>query len=343
MHRLPVGKLPPALLAELLQRHAPHDPRLLLGPGIGLDCTVLDFGSRLLVAKSDPITFTAEQIGWYAVHVNANDVATTGAAPRWFLATLLLPEKGADTALVRDIFAQIEQACQQVGAQLVGGHTEITSGLDRPIVCGTMLGEVEREKLITPRGARPGDVLLLTKGVPIEATSILAREFPQRLAHLPEEVLARARDYLQHPGISVVGEALSAAATGSVTAMHDPTEGGLATGLWELGQACGHGLEIDLEQVRVPEEAQAVCEALGINPLDAIASGALLLAARPKSAGRVQEAIAATGSQAARIGTVVAGEGVWVGEGASRAALPIPPRDAIARLFEEGDEKLPEA
>jgi hydrogenase expression/formation protein HypE len=335
MDRLPIGKLPPKILHGLLQRHAPTDPRVLLGPGVGLDCAVLDFDDILLVAKSDPITFTEEEIGWYAVHVNANDVVTTGASPRWFLATLLLPEERADTLMATDIFDQIGDACKSIGAQLIGGHTEITTGLDRPIVVGTMLGEVERDHLITPQGARPGDLLLLTKGVPIEATSILAREFADRLLKLPVEVLSAAREFLHKPGISVVPEALAAAGTGSVTAMHDPTEGGLASGLWELAEAAHVKLVVEKDSVLIPPESSMICEALGVNPLEAIASGALLLSIKPEGLEQVLKAVEAHDVDISIIGQVVEGHDVAIRTEGVERPLRWPPRDTLARLFEE--------
>jgi len=146
----PLGKLPAEHLARLLARYTPSDPRVVLGPGIGRDAAVISFGDRYLIAKTDPITFATDEIGWYAVHVNANDVACTGATARWFLATLLLPEGHAPPSLVDDIFDQIASACDELGVALVGGHTEITHGLDRPIVVGCMLGEVTPEKLVRP-------------------------------------------------------------------------------------------------------------------------------------------------------------------------------------------------
>src|SRR5574341_994293 len=204
MASLPVGKLPVDLLAGWLSRAPTSDPRLILGPGVGLDCAILDYGETLLALKSDPITFATDQIGWYAVQVNANDVATTGAEPRFFLATILLPEAGADEGLAETILRQVRSACAEVGAELVGGHTEVTHGLGRPIVAGTMLGEVERERLVLPTGARPGDSLVLTKRLAVEATAILAREKAPSLAgRVGPAVLARAREFLRHPGIGV--------------------------------------------------------------------------------------------------------------------------------------------
>jgi hydrogenase expression/formation protein HypE len=334
MTHFPAGKLPPHVLSKLLGQHAPSDPSVILGPGIGLDCAVIEFGDRALVLKSDPITFTAENIGWYAVHVNANDIATTGAQPKWFLATLLLPEDRFDETQIAEILDQIDAACQSIGATLVGGHTEITAGIDRCIVIGTMVGEVDRDSLITPQGARPGDVLLLTKGIPIEATSILANDFADELGSLPDNLLNRAREFLHDPGISVVAEALAAASTGGVTAMHDPTEGGFSAGVWELAAAAKVGIEVEKGSILIPPEALSICNELNVNPLEAIASGALLLTVQPDMADDVLGAIEAIGAAAFVIGRVVEGEGVAMRIGNTLTALPWPTRDALTRLFE---------
>ncbi len=334
MTNFPAGKLPPQVLSKLLEQHAPSDPRVLLGPGIGLDCAVIEFGDRALVLKSDPITFTAENIGWYAVHVSANDVATTGAHPKWFLATFLLSQDRFDETRIAEILSQIEAACQSIGATLVGGHTEITTGIDRCIVVGTMVGEVDRDSLITPQDACPGDLLLLTKGIPIEATSILANDFADELRSLPADLLNRARKFLYDPGISVVPEALAAAGIKGVNAMHDPTEGGFSAGVWELAAAAKVGIEIEKESIHIPPEALSICNELDINPLEAIASGALLLAVQPDATDHVLRAIETIGVAAFVIGRVVEGEGVAMRTADALTPLPWPARDALARLFE---------
>ncbi|MEJ2346771.1 MAG: AIR synthase family protein [Gammaproteobacteria bacterium] len=331
---LPVGKLPADLLAQLLQGAPVDDPRVLLGPGIGLDCAVIDAGDRLLVLKSDPITFVARDMGRYLVEINANDIATAGAAPRWLLVTLLLPERRATAALVRQIMDEVYGACRRLGIAVVGGHTEITHGLDQPIAVGALIGEVERERLVTPRGARPGDRLLLTKGVPIEGTSILAREFPQRLAGvLSEEELARAQAFLHRPGISVVRDAGIALDAGRVHAMHDPTEGGLDAALWELAQASGRSLWVDPERIPVPPLAARVCACFGIDPRTTIASGALLLSAAAGDADAIRQALESEGIPCADIGEV-SGGAAEVRCGADHELLAWPTRDGIAQVFE---------
>jgi hydrogenase expression/formation protein HypE len=333
---LPVGKLPPKLLAELLAAAPARDPSVLVGPGIGMDCAVVEFGERLLVCKSDPVTFVTDHLGDYLVRVNANDVATTGATPRWLLVTLLLPEASTTEVLVRAIMAQIGEACREMGITLIGGHTEITHGLDRPVAVGALLGEVARDRLITPRGARPGDRILLTKGVPIEGTAILAQEFSERLRPLLGEAgLQEAQAFLRHPGISVVPDARLAMAAGEVSAMHDPTEGGLATALWELAEASGRGLLVDLAAVPVPEVSARICDALGIDPVATIASGALLLTAPAADSAGIIAALAAEGIPCAEIGEVHAGPPT-VEQRTAGGAMPLacPERDELARLFE---------
>jgi hydrogenase expression/formation protein HypE len=334
---LPVGKLPAELLARLLARVPNQDASVRLGPGIGLDCAVLDIGDRYLVLKSDPITFASDEIGSYLVHVNANDIATTGAVPRWLLVTALLPEDRTPTALVEKLFEQVIAACREIDVSLIGGHTEITATVAQPVLVGTMLGEVEKHRLVTPRGARPGDLVILTKGVPIEATSLLAREFPRALAgRFSQEEISLAANFIHNPGISVLKDARLAMQAGQVTAMHDPTEGGLAAALWELAEACGKTLLVDLTAVSIPDLSKRLCEAFGIDPLAAIASGALLLTASPYDGPRICQALIAENIPAQVIGRILSGKPqVLVGPDENPTQLLRPARDEIARLFEK--------
>lgn len=291
----------------------------------------------MLVAKTDPITFATDLIGWYVVNVNANDIATMGAEPRWFMGALLLPES-AEEATVTAIFDQIGDACQALGVTAVGGHTEVTIGLDRPILVGCMLGEVERDRLVTSSGARPGDVLILTGGIAVEGTALLAREVGEELTArgMAAEAVAQARDLLLSPGISVVPAARAAMAAGGVTALHDPTEGGLATGLRELGAASEVGLEANAEAITVLPLTRQVCAALELDPLGLIASGALLVAARPEAAEATLASVRKAGVNAAIIGRVLPqAEGLWLVTAGERRPLPEFARDEVARFLDE--------
>jgi hydrogenase maturation factor len=277
------------------------------------------------------------------VQDNANEIATTGAAPRRMMVTVLLPEGPTTSELVDKISAHLYSACRSIGVSLIGGHTEITYGLDRPILSATMIGEVERQRLVTPAGAKQGDCLLLTKGVPIEATSILAREFPGHLtdprhpAFLSEMELQHARDFLHLPGISVLKDAQTAIQAGRVHAMHDPTEGGLLTALWELAQACGRSLKVDLEAIHIPDVSGRICQIMGINPLAAIASGALLMAVEAEDAPAICSALAKEQIPCNQIGEVLETNPhpqVWQMIANRPALVSYPARDEIAGLFE---------
>lgn len=332
---LQVGKLPASLLAEMLEKYTITDRRIAVGPRIGEDVAAIDFGDRYLLAKTDPITFVAEDIGYYAINVNANDIACSGGVPKWFLATLLLPEGKTDRALVETIFSQLNQACRKFKISFCGGHTEVTYDLDRPIVVGMMLGEVEKGKLVRTGGAQVGDQLILTKGIAIEATSIIAREKAEHLSRVfSDELVQRAQRFLHEPGISVLKDAQVAVSAGEVHAMHDPTEGGLATGIHELAEAADVGVLVDYERIPMLPESKLICEEFGIDPLGAIASGALLIAAPPASSSKIVKALQNEGIQAVVIGEIVEREkGVRLVYKGDLTPLPRFDQDEITKIF----------
>ena len=330
-----IGKLPHNLLAEMLSKVS-LDDRVIVGPGIGIDAAVIDYGERLLVTKTDPITFATDLIGWYAVNVNANDIAVMGAEPKWFMATILLPQ-GTGEDMVRGLFDQITSACEELGISLVGGHTEITHDLNRPVIVGCMLGETDRAHLVTAGGARVGDDILVTKGIAVEGTSILARESRDRLRGMgfTEEFLGRAANYLFDPGISVIPDARIAAANAHIHAMHDPTEGGLATSLMEIAEASGLGLEVRLEAIPILPETQTLCRELKLDPLGLIASGSLVLTCDSADTPRLLEAFGQEGIRASLIGRMMPKEhGLKMSDGSEVSDLSEFPRDEIARFFE---------
>jgi len=338
MRILPVGKLRAESLQAYLGKYAVLDSRVVVGPAIGEDAAVIEMGDRYLLATTDPITFATEEIGWYAIQVNANDLAVRGARPRWFLATLLLPEGATTEASVERLFAQLGRACEELQVSLVGGHTEVTHGLGRPIVVGTMLGDVEKAKLVTTSGARVGDAILLTKGIPLEGSAIIARERGAELLRrgLPAALIERARQFLHRPGLSVVPEALLACELAPVHAMHDPTEGGLATACWELAQAAGVGLRVERERLPVFPEGERFCREFGLDPLGTIASGALLVTLAPADAAIVLHAFAREGIDCAYVGQVVPEEeGVVLVASGRSAPMPRFPQDEITKIFRE--------
>ncbi|MBP1634583.1 MAG: synthase related protein [Acidobacteria bacterium] len=331
------GKLPAAALEAMLARLPRRDPRVLVGPRPGEDAAVIDVGGgRSIVVATDPVTFATDRIGSYAVHVNANDVAVMGAAPRWLFLVLLLPAGRADTAMLDAIMSDVVGACEALGVTLCGGHTEITGGLDRPVAIGQMIGEVDHDRLVRKESARPGDAVILAGAAAVEGTAILAREKRAELlaSSLPPGLLDRAAAFLDDPGISVVRAALAAAATGVVRGMHDPTEGGIATGLLELAAAAGLGIAVDGERIPVMPETAAVCGALAVDPLRLIASGALLVAAPPAQAPHLVQVLRGLAIPAEVVGEIrEPSHGATITFGGRPRPLELPPRDELARLL----------
>ena len=333
-----VGKFPASLLERILAKVDISDPRVVVGPRVGEDTAVLQTSGSLLVAKSDPVTFATDQIGWYAVQVNANDVACTGGTPKWFLATLLVPERFTEDE-AEAVFDQILEACRSIDVSLVGGHSEVTYGIDRPIIMGTMLGEVEQDKLILTGGAQEGDSIVVTKGIAIEGTALLAREKASQLlqAGMSQEEIDKAASLLNVPGISVLHDARVACASSQVHSMHDVTEGGLVTGLREVAKASGLGLAIEESSVPILSECQEVCEALGLDPLGLLASGALLITLPTANVPGLLTSLEGEGINGFEIGTMIeAAEGLQMVEFHGETPLPEFSRDELARYMSSG-------
>ena len=329
------GKLPLDLLARLLDEIDVRDPRVVLGARAGEDAALIDFGDRYLVAKTDPITFATDLIGWYMVQVNANDIAVMGGTPRWLMTTLLLPDTTSESEVER-IFKQVREACDALNITLIGGHTEITYDLPRPIAVGAMLGEVPKERAVLTSGARPGDSIVLTKAIAVEGASILARDAAHDLLErgVSLDTIDRAKEFLFSPGISVVPEAVIACDTVDVHAMHDPTEGGLSGALVEMAAGANVGLLIDMEAIPILPECREICDALGLDPLGLIASGSLLAALPPDEVETLKRALAREGIAVHEIGTVTQpADGLKVRFGDEVRDLPTFPRDELARWF----------
>lgn len=330
-----MGKLPLEKLETLLKQHKAFAPGIVVGPGIGRDAAVIDFGEKYLVAKTDPITFVTDEIGYYAVNINANDIACAGARPGWFLATLLLPEGKTDETLVDSIFQQISAACRDLGIGLVGGHTEITYGIDRPLIIGQMLGEVAKDRLVKPERIEIGDLVILSKGIAIEAVSILTREKGIELAEIfGASFVEKGREFLFEPGISVLEDAMIATEAARIHAFHDPTEGGLSGGLYELARAGLVGLAIDRKRIPIFPETEKLCHHFRIDPFGVIASGALLIVTSAIDADTVVNALQKNEIPAEIIGEVISPEkGVLLLNGNQSEPFPKFNRDEITKIL----------
>jgi hydrogenase maturation factor len=334
----PVGKLPLGFLQTLLQKYAntlAANHGVKVGAGLGRDAAVIDLGDRLLVAKTDPITFVAEDIGYYALHINANDVACMGGEPKWFLATLLLPEKNTTPKLVEEIFRQLGAACKKIDVTLCGGHTEVTAGIDRPLIAGCLLGEAPPNRIFSPERIEPGDCIILTKGLAVEATSIIGRERAQMLSEtFDAKFVQNCCRYLRDPGISVLPEARFAWQDERVHALHDPTEGGLANAIHELLAERDLGVEINIASIPLFPETKVLCEHFRLEVLGLIASGALLIIGEEGACEKLQAKLQRAKITAAVIGRILpAGEGRWLIDGKQRHELPLFRRDEILKVL----------
>lgn len=328
------GKLPNDLLDEFLSGIA-KDPAVLIPPGVGEDTTAIDIrNEEVIVLKTDPITFATDRIGRYAVLINANDIATVGARPRWFLTTLFFPV-GTTASQVRQVIDELESVCRQHQITLCGGHTEITDAVRRPVVSGMMVGTVFRKDLIEKRRVQTGDVVLLTKAVAVEGTAIIAAEFADRLKQqgwTQEEIdtCKRLQDSL-----SVLEEARIAGRNQGVVALHDVTEGGLATALEELSISSGYRINVNLDQIPVLPETERVCRGLNLDPLGLIGSGSLLICCRKDTLEALLKNIQDAGIRITPIGEIAeTGRGIVARRHGLDAQWPAFETDEITRLFQ---------
>ena len=331
---LPAGKLPNDLLREFLNQFIFNDPSIIINPGVGEDTAAVNVEpEEVLVLKSDPITFATDSIGQYAVLINANDIATSGAKPRWLLTTLLFPS-GVTPSEIRQIIDELKLFCRKWDITLCGGHTEITDAVTRPVVTGMMAGTVTRKNLIDKRNMAPGDRVLLTKGVAVEGTAIIAREFGDRLKSLGmnDSEIDTGRQFLAN--ISILTEAKIAAQFEATSAMHDVTEGGLATALEELGIAGGHRIKIDMDTIPVYAQTRKIGQLLDIDPLGLIGSGSLLICCREAGCEALMAAIGKAGIAVICIGEVLGpGHGITAEKGKQPTPWPQFETDEITKLY----------
>jgi len=284
--KLPFGKIPVDFLTEVVFKNlGVTREEVVLGPSAGFDGAVIDIGNKSLIASMDPITGAIERVGWLAVNINANDVATFGVEPAFLFSCILLPEN-ADRKTVETICVQMDEAAKDLEIAIVGGHCEVTPRLTNPIVVGCTVSITEKGNYVTAGGAEPGDKLILTKSAGIEGTAILASDREKQLKKaINATTLQNAKNFYNQ--ISVVKDAVTAFKTGGVHAMHDPTEGGVAGGIHEMADASNLGVKIFEEKIQVQPETRKICDFFHVDPLQLISSGALLISAKPEFAEKI--------------------------------------------------------
>jgi len=329
-----VGKLPASQLEALIQvvRRAPH-PSTLIGPKIGEDAAVVDAGGCLLVSHVDPITEASAYAGTLAIQVASNDLAVTGAIPRWAQVLLLLPP-GSSSELARRILESAAEAAARLGIDVIGGHTEYTPGLEKPVVAAFVMGCACRECLTPTSGAKPGQVIVQAGWAGAEGTAILASDFGDLLASkgVPKEIIDEAKRLAEN--ISIVHVAVELARQGLVSAMHDATEGGLIGALVEMALASGTTIDVDVNNILVHETTKIISKSIGIDPLRLISSGAFIIAVDPDKAEKVIALVEEKGLPARQIGKVIAGTPqVRVKRDGTLQVYREPPVDEISRFW----------
>jgi hydrogenase expression/formation protein HypE len=328
--KLPPGKIPIDILKDVVFKNLGSTrSEVVLGPAAGVDGAVLNVGNKNAVVSMDPITGAVDRIGWEAININANDVATFGVEPAFFFSCIMLPEN-ADSKIVETISVQMHNAAKEIGIAIVGGHCESTPGLSNPIVVGCVMGLTEKGKYVTAAGAKAGDKLILTKSAGIEGTAILASDREaQLLKTFNQTLIESAKNFYRQ--ISVVKEALTAYRCGGVHAMHDPTEGGVLNGIHEMADASGLGVRVDEEKITVEPETAKICRFYKIDPLQLISSGALLIAVEPEAANKIIDALSQEHIFAEIIGefNVNANKRIFLHKDDSEELLPRPVSDHL--------------
>lgn len=326
-----IGKVPEAVLKRSIFRQL-HTKReeVLVGAAVGEDCAAVQLGpDEIFVLTTDPITGTAKDMGKLAVQITANDLASAGAEPVGVLLTVLLPPS-AEEPLVRQLMQEVEQACEKLHIQAMGGHTEVTAVVNQPVISVTGVGKVKKGCLVTTGGAREGDDVIATKWIGIEGTSIIAKEKEEELlGRFPKTFVEEAKGFDKL--LSVVPEAATAVKSG-VSAMHDVTEGGIYGALWELAEASGIGLEIDLKAIPIRQETVEICEYYRLNPYQLISSGCMLMTS-PDGPGLVRS-LERAGIPAALIGRCVEGKAKKIRNGEEVSYLERPKTDELYKIYE---------
>jgi len=300
----PLGKVPPKALLEIVFKYlGARRSDVIMGAAHGEDAAIVRAGKELLALSCDPISGALNRIGHLSVRVTTNDVATRGVRPIWFLSCIMLPE-GSGGAVLRTICRQMDEAAKRIGVAIIGGHSEVTPGLDHPLVIGFSAGVVRKQGYVSCSGARPGGKIILTKGAGVEGTAILAsdRAEPLRRA-LGTRFIERATSFFEMT--SVVDDAMTAFNYGSVQAMHDPTEGGVAGGLNELANAAKTGFRVYENAIEVAPETREICRFFRIDPLRLVSSGSLLIVADEKGAKGIVSQLERRNIGAAVIGEVL--------------------------------------
>lgn len=328
---LSLGKVPTKLLSRLIQQLPTDNKDMVVPPGLGRDAAGISINGQLVAVTTDPITFATNHIATYCVAANINDIACLGAKPRWFTANFLLPEHTSEHQL-EELWRELTEQLKRYNITAIGGHTEVTTAVNTPILVGQMIGYAMNTSLLNPGNASIGDRVLLWRKVAIEGTALLAFEkYNELLNHFDEATLLNMQKLLYDPGICVWPLVEKLVPTTGLVALHDPTDGGLATALHELAEAAGTGVLVNAEQIHYLPETEKLARLFNIDPLGLLASGSLLIVCRPDAEQAILEKL--RGEDIISIGELTSSPNVLIQQGDRIEQLPRYDKDEIIKAL----------
>lgn len=326
-----VGKIPESVLKRSVFKQIGHRrEEVLVRPGVGKDCSIIEVEQdEAIVLSTDPITGTANEIGKLAVHITANDIAASGAELIGIMLTILLPDRAKESHL-REMMQEIEGCCKELDMEVLGGHTEVTSAINQPIITVTGVGKIKKEEITTTEGLKPNDELVMTKWAGLEGTAILANDKEEELlTRYNRDFIAGGKELMQY--ISVVKDAKIAKEVG-VNGMHDITEGGIFGALWEVASSSNVGIEVDLKKIPVKQETIEICEFFDLNPYMLMSSGCLLIGT--SKGNELVDRLNKEGVPAAIIGRVISGNDKVIINEEERRYLEPPKTDELYKAYQ---------
>lgn len=326
----PQGKLPNQFLRYLIENYTTKDENVIVPPGIGLDCAIFKVKGKYIFSKTDPITLTSKDLGFYLVNINVNDISVMGGYPEYFLSVLLFPEN-TTFAEIDFVFSQIKEECKRFGIKWIGGHTEIAGGIKNPIGIGFLIGERIRD--IKFQEIKEGDIVFLVKEIGIEGASIIAREKYEKLKKFfSEKYILRVKNSIRKPGISVFKEGKILWENFNIKHMHDPTEGGISTSLYEISEAKKIGILVDLKKLKFFPPVIKFCKIFKLNPLGIISSGCIVGIIDKKDEEKFVKFCKKKGIKCEIIGKVIKEKGVYYIKDGEKFEFPKFQRDEINRI-----------
>lgn len=325
-----IGKVPIKVLKEIIFSNIKHRrPEVLVRPGIGEDCAVIDFDKYVCVMSTDPITGAIKDIGSLAVHISCNDIASSGVEPLGVMLTAMAPP-GTTKEDLDYVMADANKAAASINVEIIGGHTEITNSVNRMIISATAMGKQLKDKLILTRGAEVGDAVFMTKHAGLEGASIIAKDLERQLKDkIDHDIIKIAQDFVKD--ISVVKEGILAGSIG-VNSMHDATEGGILGALWELAEASGVGIEVYGDSINIRRETLEICRALSIDPMKLISSGVMVMTIPEDKKGLLIDAFHGEGIELTEVGKITDKERVLIKNGEKLKLLP-PDADELYKVI----------